>query len=105
MTLVGKSGRDRDFRQRKLGLTKHALRSIQPPAQKVAVRRRIGGNAWADRFTVQYNLVGLRKGELIWVMVSMNNTDLWGGVPGEEGAAGQHGEGEDGRCVSCGSRL
>ena len=39
MALVGKSGRDRDFRQRKLGLTKHALRSIQPPAQKVAVRR------------------------------------------------------------------
>ena len=26
MTLVGKSGRDRDFRQRKLGLAKHALR-------------------------------------------------------------------------------
>src|SRR5713101_5452346 len=39
MTLVGKSGRNRDFRQRKLGLTKHVLRSLQPPAQKVAVRR------------------------------------------------------------------
>src|ERR1700720_3863064 len=39
MALVGKSGRDRDFRQRKVGLTKHALRSIQPPGQKVAVRR------------------------------------------------------------------
>src|SRR5205085_11299371 len=39
MTLVGKSDRDRDFRQRKLGLAKHALRSFQPPAQKIAVRR------------------------------------------------------------------
>src|SRR5258705_11549557 len=39
MTLVGKSGRDRDFRQWKLGLAKHVLRSLQPPAQKVAVRR------------------------------------------------------------------
>jgi hypothetical protein len=39
MTLVGKSGRVRDFRQRKLGLTQHALRSFQPPTQKITVRR------------------------------------------------------------------
>src|SRR5580692_3251209 len=39
MALVGKSGRGCDFRQRKQGLTKHSLRTFQPPTQKVAVRR------------------------------------------------------------------